>query len=437
MPTEERRSLRYLWKWTLIALVSGAVGVTVTYGFVFLLNGVNALLPRNFLLLPWAIGAALIVSGIFHRFCPDAWGEGFPSYRHGLTHHYGVFPPRVTLVKLATGFFTLATYGNGGITGPLGRVTSGLTSQLFRKVLRHRGERYEVRLAAICGMAACLGAIFHSSLGAGFFAVEVSGKKQLGYFDLFPAILSSSFATLLAKSFHLTPFYQFQTPQLDLTFHHLGLIALVALAAGVIGKGFNRFYQCIAAALKEARSRRPMLTAAGGTIVAMALVLLINPELLGTSNSFLASLTGNEPLIYGNLPTATPVFLACGVMIILKLFASTLTLASGMNVGFTGPTVIIGMLIGEGCASIFGLPHLSPDSYALMAAGFSAMLGSTINVPLSAAILGIELFGLHFGFPCAFAAVIGFQINRGSNLYDYMDESASDSGSDEGEKEIR
>ncbi len=424
MPSEERISLRYLWKWTLIALISGLLGVAVTYSFVFLMGWIGNLLPRGFLLLPFALAAAVIVSALFNRFCPEAWGEGFPSYRHGLTHHYGVFPLRITLVKLATAFLTLSTFGNGGLTGPLGRVSSGLSSQLFRKALHHRGERFEVRLAAICGMAACLGAIFHSSLGAGFFAVEISGKKQLGYFDLFPAILASSFATFLSKSLHLSPFYQFQTPELTLTFRHLGLIALVAVIAGFTGKGFNRFYRFLATMLKDARTKHPVPTALGGTGLVMTLVLLINPNLLGTSTSFLASLSGEQLLLFGNLPETTPVILACGVMILLKLFASTLTLASGMNVGFTGPTIITGMLIGIGCSSLFGLPQLSPDSYALIAAGFSAMLGSTINVPLAAAILGIELFGLHFGFPCAFAAVIGFQINRGSNLYEMEDDPA-------------
>ena len=74
MPSEERISLRYLWKWTLIALISGLLGVAVTYSFVFLMGWIGNLLPRGFLLLPFALAAAVIVSALFNRFCPEAWG---------------------------------------------------------------------------------------------------------------------------------------------------------------------------------------------------------------------------------------------------------------------------------------------------------------------------------------------------------------------------
>jgi CIC family chloride channel protein len=418
---EQKKSIGYLWRWTIIAFVAGGMGVAVTYGFVSAMQFLQRLLPTGLLLLPFALGGAFLVSRVLRTIDPDASGEGFPAYRNGIAQHFGVFELRTTLAKLLASFITLVNYGNGGITGPLGRVTSGLTSQLFRKVLSHRGERYEVRLAAICGMAACLGAIFHSSLGAGFFAVEVTGRKKLGYFDLFPAVLASSSAAFLAKAFHLEPFYRFNTPELELGVRHLGLIALVALISAYAGKGFNAFSRFISRKLAAPRAEHPVRTAMGGTAAALLLVMLVNPNLLGTSNDFLASLTNDSVLIYGNIPSAMPLYLVCAVMILVKLFASTLTVASGMSAGFTGPTIIIGMLIGIGVASLFNLPYLSADAYALIAAGFCSMIASTINVPLAAAILGIELFGLHFGFPSAFAAIIGFQINRGSDLYDTSD----------------
>lgn len=421
MSPERKKTAEFLWKWILLGFVAGAAGVAVTYGFVFSLRFVQRFLPMGLRLLPFALLGAFLVAGLLRRFCPEASGEGFPSYRSAVLQHFGVYDFKATVSRGAASFITLVSYGNGGIAGPLGRVTSGLTSQIFRKLLHSRSERYEVRLAAICGMAACLGAIFHSSLGAGFFAVEVIGKKKMGYFDLFPAILSSSFATLLAKSFDLAPFYRFNAPELELGLRHLGLITLVALLSAYVGKGFNFFYRFVSAKLAAPKARYPVATAMTGTAAAFLAVILINPGLLGTSNDFLYSLTGGEMLMHGRLPAALPLAAACVIMILLKLFASTLTVASGMSAGFTGPTLIIGMLIGITVESVFKLPHLSADSYALIAAGFCSMLASTINVPIAAAILGIELFGLHFSFPSAFAAVIGFQINRGSNLYDIAD----------------
>lgn len=51
---------------------------------------------------------------------------------------------------------------------------------------------------------------------------------------------------------------------------------------------------------------------------------------------------------------------------------------------------------------------------------FPAILASTMNTPIAASILTVELFGLFYSLPASLASVIGFQINRHNTLYDMV-----------------
>jgi H+/Cl- antiporter ClcA len=47
------------------------------------------------------------------------------------------------------------------------------------------------------------------------------------------------------------------------------------------------------------------------------------------------------------------------------------------------------------------------------------MLAGSMNIPLAAAVMTTELFGLQYSFPAGFSAIIGFQVMRHRTIYDY------------------
>lgn len=79
----------------------------------------------------------------------------------------------------------------------------------------------------------------------------------------------------------------------------------------------------------------------------------------------------------------------------------------------------MGMLLGAFVANLFGLESTSPTYYAFLAAGFCGMIASSMNIPLAAAVMTVEIFGLHYSFPAGFAAVVGFQVTRHTTIYDF------------------
>ena len=101
-----------------------------------------------------------------------------------------------------------------------------------------------------------------------------------------------------------------------------------------------------------------------------------------------------------------------------------LALATTFTVGFSGsggltmPAMTLGTVCGAIVASAFTLRP--EDSLPLLLAGMAACLASSLNVPIAAAVLGIEIFGPEVAYAGILGSVIGYQMGRGHLMYRYL-----------------
>jgi H+/Cl- antiporter ClcA len=157
-----------------------------------------------------------------------------------------------------------------------------------------------------------------------------------------------------------------------------------------------------------------------GSIIASGIAWFVNPELMGTSSRLIHGvISGNASLLMGRLPPSVPISLILIILLICKALCNCITVGSGMSAGFTGPAVLIGMFLAMAFAHLLHVDHTSPTFYAYIATGFSGILASSMNIPLAAAVMTVEIFGLIFSIPASLAAIIGFQVNRHLTLYDF------------------
>jgi CIC family chloride channel protein len=420
---ESREAVRFLTKWFFLSIVGGVIGAALVRLFMVLLFSIRGELAATPLPPPfWAVVGALFTGGLIYRISPASVGEGIPSYLNGMNHHRGVLGIRQTIFKYWAALLTLSTFGSGGIVGPLGRVSAGVLSELNRHLRRHFGAFtiQDTHTAAICGFAATMGAITHAPIGSGIFAVEVIQRQQMRYPDLFPAIMAGSAAVYVSKAFGWLALYDFSGVPVFTNYTMVWLILLVAIVNSLLGKGYNELYRIIASAFGRAQHRRLMLKVVVGMLLATTLAYAINPGILSVSEEMVpAILQGDIILLRGRLPVRMPIYAVFLVLALTKTVSTTVTVGSGMSAGFVGPTVLVGMLAAGAVGATLGVSVDSGEYTALLAAGFASMLASTINVPIAAAVLALELFGLSYSFPAAISAVIGYQVNRFNTLYDY------------------
>ena len=417
---ETKLSFVYLFKWITIAVFAGMLGNAVTHSFVFLLRkAYNLLNLFHFPLFVYPLMGAL-VNGIFlYRFAPNAKGEGIPSYIRSVRNTDGTFSLKVTFVKYLAALSTLGTYGNGGVVGPLGRVTAGLASSIISKSKRIGFTYKDIRIAAICGMAAAVGTVFHSPIGGGIFAVEIIQKDKMKYKDLFPAILSSSSAVFFTRIIHFKPVYRFPAVNEYMDMRMIGWIVLLSVAGGIIGGFFAWFYKFTAKLLKR-ESGSILVKVLTGSFVAGIIAWTVNPHLAGTSSGLIIGILNRDiSVLQGNIPVFLPVSLVLLLLILLKTAANTLTVGSGMSAGFTGPAAITGMLLGFAFSEFLGIDKSTATHFGFIAAGFSSVLAGSMNIPIASAVMGVEIFGLYYSLPVALGAVIGFQTTRNRTIYEY------------------
>lgn len=409
----------YLVKWFILAVVSGITGSLLVRSFFLLSTSIQSffrIIPVPLFLWP-ALGA-IIAGALIYRIEPHASGEGIPSYIRGLTEGKGKFSFSVTFFKYWAALATISTFGNGGILGPLGRVSAGLMSYLTRKMKRIF-KHEDWRTAGICGLAAVTGSIFQSSIGGGLFAVEIIQRAKIGYKDIFPAILASSASVYIFRLFRWSPFYEIHASQEFMDLSWIWALLILAGVSGAVGGLFIKTYALATRIFKRTHGI-VLLKVIIGSLLAGTVAWALNPELLGTSNSMISAVFDmDRTLLAGNLSSTVPLVLVLIIMMLAKALANSVTVGSGMSAGFTGPAAIMGLLLGAASAELLGIPLGSGTYHAFIAVGFCGVLTASMNIPLSAAIMTMEIFGPVYSLPAALAAIIGFQVTRAQTIYDY------------------
>jgi len=418
------KSLGYLGSWVLIAMISSLTAVAVIGLFLFGINEIRELLnitdPGRPAVLVFAAAGA-VLAALFSRMAPGSRGEGVPSYIRGVRDNGGFLSFKESLVKLLSSFASLASWGNGGFVGPLGRVVSGFTSSFIGLFRPDIGERSLRRTAAVCGLASVVGVITGAPVGSGIFAVEIIQKRNMRYSDLFPSVLAGSFAVFLSRYFSFNHFFEVNVVIAPIRPAIMPALLVTALLSALAGRGYELLYSGVTRLLKRDSLKRVEIRFAGAAIAASALVWLVNPAMSGFGNGFLQKLFDNPAVLYGKLSGILPMALAALIMVVVRSISVGLTVGSGQSVGFFGPLAQIGMLLGTFTAILFGYTDNPGNLHILQAAGLAGMLASALNVPLAAAVIVSEIFGPHLGFPAAIAAILGFQLNRHHTVYDDPD----------------
>jgi CIC family chloride channel protein len=95
-----------------------------------------------------------------------------------------------------------------------------------------------------------------------------------------------------------------------------------------------------------------------------------------------------------------------------KTLATLATIGSGGSAGLLVPTIYLGAMLGVVVAALFGIMPV-----LLVAPGIAAALVALINVPITAIVLTVELFGANFMLPAVVVMVITLILAQHASVY--------------------
>ena len=412
-------SASYILKWIIFSAIASITGLSITYLFMFLLDKVYLFTTQTnsyFILLP-LLGPFLCKYFAYH-FSPESSEEGVLSYLNSVNEKFGDLPFKVTFFKFIAALVTLGANLSGGIVAPLVRVNSGIASLLGKQkiIKKLKIDDDDKRTFVICGASAIVASVFQAPLSSGLFAVEILKRANMKYLDLFPSILAACFTTAIAKGLDLTPIFPFQSTVETFPLKNLIWVILIGFFSGYFSILYVSFYHWVSTV-----SERKQLNFGSkivGAIIVIVIAYFFGEGLLGTSiNIFKSLVNGELPTLPEYVKGRYFIFIALIILASLKGITNCLTVGTGHSAGFAGPSVIMGLMIGAAFGHLLNIPPSSGSYYSFMAAGMSGVLSASMNVPISAAVMGAEIFGSNIGFSSTISSIIAFQVARGTTLY--------------------
>ncbi len=401
----------------LIALVIGLLGGLCAVGFRELISiiqlsvwGKSGNLVDHISNLPWwwKIGiptlGGFFVGIIIHYFAREAKGHGVPEVMEAVALRGGRIRPRIVFAKMIASGICIATGGSAGREGPIVQICSSLGSTIGQWLKLN--ER-RLRTLVGCGAAAGIAATFNAPVAGALFAVEII-LGDFGVHRFSPIVISSVMATVVSRHF-LGDVPAFDVPAYSLVSpFELFAYALLGIVSGFIAVAFVKSLYGFEDLFDRISLYPPLKTIIGGVII--GLIALVFPQALGVGYE-----TINEAMS-GNVVLSLLL-----ILVVIKIFAVSITIGSGGSGGIFAPSLFIGAMAGGVVGKVVNLlwpgAVASPGAYALV--GMGAVVGATTHAPITAILIIFELTNdykiiLPLMISCIIATILATKIQVGS-----------------------
>jgi CIC family chloride channel protein len=363
-----------------LALVIGALTGAVVVAFILLTERLGMRLypvgsdAWRRVLIP--VLGSLGMGYLLLRYFPDARGSGVPQTKAALFAREGVITAGTILGKF---FCTAATLASGiplGREGPSVQVGGGIASVLGRR-LGLRPEKVKALIPV--GAAAAIAAAFNTPLAGVLFSLEeVMGDLNA---PVLGAVVLASATSWVVLRLLLGDNPLFKVPQYQLVHPvEFAIYAVLGVVGGLVSVAFTK----LLLGMRERFLRMPAWTCWFQPVVGGLLAGLLGwfvPQVLGVGYGYV-----------GDALNGRMAFQLMGLLVVLKLLASTTSYASGNAGGIFGPSLFIGAMLGGTIGSIAHrlLPGYTATAGAYALVGMGTAFAGIVCAPMTSVVMIFE-----------------------------------------------
>jgi CIC family chloride channel protein len=428
--------LVYLRKWTVIGIIIGVLsGFLVIIGFeavrifssFFLSDIVRYIQPYPedvaslssdyslYVLKPWLIPVTLgligLGIGILSTKLSTALGKnGIDEISDEFHNKKNQFSLKFSSLKSFSSILAIGSGTSGGVEDSLAYTGSTLAS-IIGKFFKLNQE--EIRIAIAAGMGSTIGGILRLPFGGAIFSLELLYRRDFVIKSLYPAFLASITSYIISGIILDWPSFLY-IPQEFITktsLQSIGAYGLIAAMIGLIGIGYVRTVQTFQKHFEDMKIPLYLKPALGGVIIGIFAIGF--PEILGTGYGWLQVAALDNHQIF-------PLWIMFPV-IIMKIFATSVSNGSRNSTGLLGPSLVIGGLIGSALITLFhsfGI-FMFIDTTSATLISILAFFTASTRTPISAIVIGIEIVGSYTLLIPTVISVIISNIISGKNNYIY------------------
>lgn len=376
---------------------------------------VNGILKLGFInsILP-VIGILLTVF-VVKRVLGGSIQKGTSQILYAVAKKASIIPKKQMYAQIVTSSLTVGLGGSAGLESPIVITGAAFGSNYAQKYKLSYKDR---TLLIGCGVAAGIAAAFNAPIAGVLFAIEVLlvDVSIAAFTPIMIAAATGALVSVIAlDEAILLSFKQ----QQSFDYHNLVFYVLLGLFTGFISVYYSRNFQRIEhffAKLKLSPYKKALF---GSSI--LAILIFIFPTLFGEGYESIKTLSENDPgkllentlfSSFRNNSWALLLFVGCTMM--LKVFATGLTLSSGGNGGNFAPSLFLGSYVGFFFAkflNLIGLTKLPISNFTLV--GMAGILSGLFHAPLTAIFLIAEITGgYNLMIPLMIVSSISFAISK-------------------------
>ena len=326
-----------------------------------------------------------------------------------------VIPKKQMYAQIITSSLTVGLGGSAGLESPIVITGAAFGSNYAQKYKLSYKDR---TILIGCGVAAGIGAAFNAPIAGVLFAIEVI-LVDVSIAAFTPIMIAAATGALTsAIALDESILLSFKQQQ-NFDFHNTPYYISLGLLTGFMSVYYTRNFQKTESFFSRLKLNSYQKAVFGATI--LAIIIFFFPTLFGEGYESIKILSENDPgkilenTLFSNYRNNNWVLLLfVGATMMLKVFATGITIGSGGNGGNFAPSLFLGSYVGfvfSKLINLIGLTKLPVSNFTLV--GMAGILSGLFHAPLTGIFLIAEITGgYNLMIPLMIVSSISFAVSK-------------------------
>lgn len=341
--------------------------------------------------------------------------KGTSQILYAVAKKASIIPGKQMYAQIITSSLTVGMGGSAGLESPIVITGAAFGSNFAQK---YRLSYKDRTLLIGCGVAAGIAAAFNAPIAGVLFAIEVLlvDVSIAAFTPIMIAAATGALVSVIVLDENILLSFKQQE---NLNYHNVPYYILLGVFTGLISIYYSRNFQRVEHFFSRLKLGPYKKALFGSTL--LAILIYVFPTLFGEGYESIRILSESDPgqlledtLFSGFRNNSWALLLFVGCTMLLKAFASGLTIGSGGNGGNFAPSLFLGSYVGfffSKLINLIGLAKLPISNFTLV--GMAGILSGLFHAPLTAIFLIAEITGgYNLMIPLMIVSSISFAISK-------------------------